>query len=91
METSAFPPGGLEHNKKGYPFLDILFLIVRALPDSNIRGLRSASVVAKRTSTGRSATSRAFFIWCGSLDFTRVSAFFVSVFSVDICLQQENG
>ena len=39
------------------PETDILFLIVRALPNSNIRGLRSASVVAKRTSTGRSATA----------------------------------
>ena len=77
------PSRALKNKKKGYPETDILFLIVRALPDSNIRGLRSASVVAKRTSTGRSATSRAFFIWCGSLDFTRVSAFFVSVFSVD--------
>lgn len=31
-----FRPAGLEHNKKGYPFLDILFLILRAMPGGSI-------------------------------------------------------
>ena len=39
--------------------MDTLSCTVQALPGSNVRGLRSAPVVAKRTSTGRSATSRA--------------------------------
>ena len=38
--------------------------------------------LAKVGVAGSSPVSR-FFLWCGSLDFTRVSAFFVSVFSVD--------
>ncbi|RGF20817.1 hypothetical protein DXB47_13595 [Firmicutes bacterium OM04-13BH] len=38
--------------------MDIIFVF--PIPqDSKVRGLRSAPVVAKRTSTGRSATSRA--------------------------------
>ena len=55
--------------------MDTLSCAVQALPGSNVRGLRSAPVVAKRTSTGRSATSRALLKSVPKPLFIRVSAF----------------
>ena len=47
------------NTKRWYPIGYHLFCVFEPRRDSKVRGLRFAPVVAKRTSTGRSATSRA--------------------------------
>ena len=53
VETSTFPPGGLEHNKKGYPFLDILFSFLRARDGTRTRDPNLGKVVLHQLSHSR--------------------------------------